>query len=301
MRILLTGSSGHIGRAIARHLWECGHDIVGVSRTVCPSLPPELVQIALDITRESFCEAIQVQAGKCDAVIHAAACLDSTVDVSQITRTNCLGTHQVLQAAMAMKASCFLYISGLNILGLPVEHPITEAHPINPLDAYAASKYYGELLVRFAGTASMRTLSLRPSSPVGSGLHRKRIFRLFVENALNNTALTLHGTGARRQDYVDVRDVALAVQLALEKECHGIYNVGSGIPVSNRTLAEIVISTLNSSSEWVFTGHPDPEEALCWDLCIEKARHELGYAPRYSLEQSIKELASEITAGASMS
>ncbi|HOH28919.1 MAG TPA: hypothetical protein PLC40_04520, partial [Candidatus Hydrogenedentes bacterium] len=74
----------------------------------------------------------------------------------------------------------------------------------------------------------------------------------------------------------------------------GIYNLGSGVPASNLELAQRCIQTLRSSSEIVMTGENDPDDQVCWDLSIAKAARDFGYRPRFTLEQSIADLAAEI-------
>ena len=88
-----------------------------------------------------------------------------------------------------------------------------------------------------------------------------------------------------------MRDVAAAVEACLASGPAGLCNLGSGRDMSNEELARACVSVLNSKSEIVFSGRPDPEEGIIWRVSIEKARHRLGYEPRFSLEESIQSLA----------
>ena len=297
MRVLVTGISGHVGGAVAKQLLEAGHEVHGVSRTLpVGPLATACTCHAMGIAAPDFVEALSPMLGPCDAVVHAAACQDMRLDATKISRINAFGTHQVLALALRLGARQCVYLSSLSLLGLPQTHPVTEAHPVAPSDAYALSKYYGEQLCHLAEAEGLPCAALRISSPIGPGLRYRRIFRLFVEKALRHEPITLHGQGARRQDYVDVRDIARAVLLTLEKAggCSGVYQIGSGQPVSNRELAESCIRTLDSRSEIGFSGQPDPHDAVCWDLSLEKAAKELGFAPRHGLEDSIRNLAAEL-------
>lgn len=293
MRIIVTGVSGHVGGAVAAALREDGHDVTGVSRSR-PSVQLGGAELfTLDITAPDFCDRLVHRVGSCDAVIHAAACIDGTAPLPEIIRINCLGTAQVLEAARQLQAGCIVYLSSLSILGKPCVHPVTEEHPLAPGTAYAVSKLAGEQLTLLADSAP-RAVSLRISSPVGPGLRHKRIFHVFVERAKQRTPLLVNGTGARRQDYVDVRDIARAVKQVLESECSGVYNLGAGKPTSNLELARLCVKTLHSSSEIVMTGVQDPEDDVCWDLCIDKAARDFGYLPRYPLERSVADLAASL-------
>lgn len=293
MRILVTGTSGHVGGAVAILLQECGHDVVGVSRSRSSMLPPSIRQCPIDI---GACDALKVllKIGPVDAVVHAAAAIDNTVGITEIMRTNCLGTAQVLEATRKLGATCFLYISSLSVLGKPVLHPVTEEHPLAPPTPYAVSKLTGERLALFVSD-SLRTLAFRISSPVGPSLRQGRIFHTFVRNAKGNAPLLVNGTGGRCQDYVDVRDIARVSLRALESDCQGIYNIGSGKAVSNLDLAKKCIATLRSSSEIIMTGKVDPDDEVCWDLSITKAATDLGYRPEFPLERSMLDLSAEIS------
>ena len=292
MRILVTGTSGHVGGAIALVLNQCGHDVVGVSRSCNIALPPSIDQHSLDIGTSDFATGLR-RIKPLDAVVHAAAVIDNTVGLPEIIRTNCLGTARVLETAQELGATSFIYISSLSVLGKPSHHPITESHSLAPLTPYAVSKLAGEQLVLLMRN-SLRTIAFRISSPIGPDLRPGRIFHTFVKNAKGNAPVLVNGTGKRSQDYVDVRDIGRAALQALESDCHGVYNVGAGKMVSNFALAKKCIETLGSSSEIIMTGKVDPDDAVRWDISIAKAGADFDYLPEFPLERSILDLASRI-------
>jgi nucleoside-diphosphate-sugar epimerase len=130
-------------------------------------------------------------------------------------------------------------------------------------------------------------VSLRISSPVGPETPRGRIFSEFVHKAVHGEPLVLAGTGGRRQNYVDVRDVAAAVAQCVKSDVQGVFNVAGAASVSNLELAESCIRTLSSTSTFSFSGAPDAEENVRWDVSIERARAAFGYVPACSIEDSI--------------
>ncbi len=291
MKIVVTGCSGHVGGAIARHFCERNNQVIGINRHGSLALPAQITQISHDIASGDFLQQARQSIGSCDAVIHAAAHIANDAEDFDISRTNCLGTHQVLKLATALKAGVFVFFSSLSVLGTPEVHPVTELHPLRPHTAYAASKLYGEQLTAMASSSSMRTVALRISSPVGPHLVHRHIFRVFVENAMAGNPLVLHGKGTRQQDYVDGRDIAAAVASVLECEVQGIFNIGSGVPLSNLHLAQSCIQALHSKSEIQFSGGEDKQDDICWDLSIEKAARQLKYEPAYTIDDSIRDAA----------
>ena len=105
------------------------------------------------------------------------------------------------------------------------------------------------------------------------------------------------GSGTRRQNYVDVRDVAVAVEKCLLRRTTGIFNIAGNRSISNKDLAETCVSNLRSSSSITFTGQPDREEGIAWEVSIEKAKRCLDYSPRYGIEESILSLGAEYAVG----
>ena len=296
MRVLVTGSSGHVGSTIATHLLNNGWEVIGLSRT--PGKVKELVQyVQADISSSSFVEQVSSATLPCAAIVHAAAALDKDLYVPAISLTNCLGTQQVLRLAQMWGANSFVYISSVPVIGMPQQLPITEGHPMNPLTAYHASKLYGEHLTEIARRSGLTSAILRLTSPVGPGMPGNRILSVFVRRALANEPLQLFGHGTRRQNYVDVRDVALAVEQCLQQRVAGLFNIGGRHSISNHDLAKLCVRVLGSSSPITFTDQPDPEEGIIWQISIAKAAEHFAYDPQYGIEESIRALGAEYAAG----
>ena len=116
---------------------------------------------------------------------------------------------------------------------------------------------------------------------------------VFVRRALAGEPIVLLGRGTRRQNYVDVRDVAAAVVRALDSSATGVFNVAGAETVSNLELAETAVAELTSSSPITHDG-TDPEEGMSWEVSIERAAAELAWRPRFSAADSIRAIAEEL-------
>jgi nucleoside-diphosphate-sugar epimerase len=156
---------------------------------------------------------------------------------------------------------------------------------------------FGEHLVRLAASPALRTASLRLTSPIGPGTPPGRIFSEFAGRARRGEPLVLAGQGGRRQNYVDVRDIARAVGQCLQTGASGIFNVAGTADVSNLELARCCIQTLGSASPVAFSGTADPEEHIAWVVSTEKARRSFGYQPVHSLADSIQAYVSSHESG----
>jgi nucleoside-diphosphate-sugar epimerase len=286
--VLVTGTSGHLGGVIGAHLHEQGHEVVGVSRRLNSSARTVSRAISLDLASAGAAEAIAAAAAPCDAIVHAAAAIDRDPLAPAITLTNGLGTQQLLALATRWKVEGFVFLSSVPVIGRPVELPITESHPVCPASAYHASKLYGEQLVRLGTTTGV---SLRLTAPVGPGMDERRILPVFVRRALRGQPLEVAGEGSRGQDYVDARDVASAVEAALERRATGVLNVASGRCITNLELARLCLEVIDSNSTVRLSGEPDPEEGVRWEVSTARAERQIGYRPAHPLEDSIAALA----------
>jgi UDP-glucose 4-epimerase len=294
MRILVTGSTGLVGRACAVRLAELGHEVIGAARGSSGD-PAYAAELAADLAEPGSDRALEEATDPCGAIVHAAATRSRDDTDPEIPLVNCLGTQRMLALASRWQSEAFVYISGVTVIGTPHMLPVTEEHPVAPPDAYLASKVFGEQVVAAARTRSLRTCTLRLTAPVGPLMPAERIISVFVRRALAGEPLVLAGNGGRRQDYVDVRDAAGAVGLALERPASGILNVGAGRSTSNRELAELCAEVVGSGSPIVYEG-ADPADDLDWMVSIERAASELGWRPQRRLAETVAELAERIRA-----
>lgn len=285
-RVLVTGSSGLVGSAIAQELLREGYEVVGLGRRLTRANRGLTAAVSADLSRPGALVAA-LEGPRCDAVVHAAASLSQDPYAAELSLTNGLGTQQAVELASRWEVQCLVFTSSLPVIGRPCQLPVTEAHPVDPPSAYHASKLYGEHLVALAVRGGLAAVNLRLSSPVGAGMARGRILSTFVARAMAGEPLMLAGRGSRGQDYVDVRDIARAVRLCIEQRALGLLNIASGRCVTNLELARCCVETLGSDAPVELSGRPDPEEGTRWEVSIEAAEREIGYRPKVRLRESI--------------
>jgi len=296
MRVLITGTNGMVGGAIATQLLTKGFEVAALNRKPT-SIKGMAQSVQADISMASLAERISKEIDPCDAIVHTAASMDKNPDQGDIIHTNCFGTQQLLNLAKNWGVKRFIFISSVPVIGIPQSLPITEEHPTHPLTAYHASKLFGEYLVRIATNDHLEGTVLRLTSPVGPEMPDNRILSVFVRKSLANMPLQLLGQGTRQQNYIDVRDVAVVVEECLRRQISGIFNIAGKNRISNLELAERCIQILQSSSKILFTGSQDPEEGMIWDVSIKKAEKYLGFNPQYTVENTITALGAGYAAG----
>jgi len=159
-----------------------------------------------------------------------------------------------------------------------------------PANLYGAAKLAGEELLGCLETRGVRTVSLRLSSLYAHGQYEGTVLPMMVSRARQRQNITVFGDGTRTQDFLHCDDAARALLRCFEKEAQGVYNVGSGTPVTMADLAQTV-SRVFSDGETKIAYEPAKADGdLGIKLDITKAKHELNYEPQVQLEQGLRQL-----------
>lgn len=297
MNILVTGTNGFIGNHVAQYLHDKGHHIIGLGRSEKPFDASNVDEyIRCDLGSERASNIPLLTKTKIEAVIHLAADMRKEPHLVEVITANCAGTQRLLEMCETNGIKTFLQLSSLPVIGKPLQHPITEEHPIHPYTVYHITKRTEELLANYAYEYhGVRTASFRISAPIGTRVNPKTIFPTFIRKALNNETLTLLGKGTRRQNYVYVNDIAHCLELSLICEnVHGVYNLTSNLLISNIDLAKTIIKVLNSDSAIELHGD-DPMDDYVWDASLERLTSDSGYSPSTKIDDVILEYSKWLT------
>ena len=151
MRIIVTGSSGLLGRHVCHEMVARGHDVFGVDRVPAASVPWQ--QAAADLMDLGV--ALQL-IRHCDAVVHLAS-LPRPLGLAdaEVFRTNVALNYNVTEAAALGGVPRLIYASSVSVLGnpfgprlIPTRYlPIDADHPPAPQESYGLSKWLGEEIV----------------------------------------------------------------------------------------------------------------------------------------------------------
>ncbi len=276
---LVTGATGFVGRALAARLLAEGWAVSALVRDPA-RLPDGVEGIAGDLARP---ETLTVDRDY-DALFHLAAQLPAPD--ADFRTCNVEATQALLSAAGRAGVARFVYMSSISVIGAPIETPVGEDHPIAPNNPYSDSKLAAEQACVAAYEGGQSAVSLRLTSPYGPGMAKGTVLPIFVGRALRGEPLTWHGAGSRAQDFVHVDDVAAGCIAAAEATAPGpLYNLASGNATTMRSLAETIAVQTGASA--TASGQPDPQDGVRWDISIDRARDELGYAPRVAFADGL--------------
>jgi len=272
MKILVTGSSGRIGRYVVRELVQAGHEVTGAD--VVP--PAEALCRALRVDLTDAGEVFQAAAtARADAVVHLGAWADAGVVPD--TRTygdNVRGTFNLFQACADLGIRRVVSASSAQVYGLakapPLYVPMDEAHPLRPANCYALSKMAGEQAAEyFAARWGLTILSFRF---MGVRAPAK------LDPEMDQIAQDPGSDARLLWTRTDARDAALACRLAVEAEevFSGPYNITGPRVAPSEPTAALVERTFGERTE-VRSALPDHLSPLS----CARAEAAFGYRPRF--------------------
>jgi len=218
MRVIVTGGSGKAGAYVVRELAAAGYAVTNLDVRRGEGLPGSFIKVDLLNTGEVYDAVAQV---KPELVCHVAANPAPSGDPRQtVFANNVLSTYHVAQAAGDFEVKRFVYASSEMATGwlttdqLPPRLPFAEEDRATTPNAYALSKYLGEVI--------SDSLSVRyPEMPIVS---------LRINNVITPETYTWladrragypQGGSGNFWSYIDVRDVATAFRCALEANTVG--------------------------------------------------------------------------------
>jgi UDP-glucose 4-epimerase len=301
MRALVTGGAGFIGSTLVDRLLQDGHDVVVVDDLRRGRL--DNLTAALASGRCRLHQADIVSPGLADVfadarpgvVFHLAAQIDVRVSVADplldVTQ-NVLGTVNLAEAARSNGTRKVVFSSsGGSIYGTPDQLPVSESAPVNPKSPYAASKVSAEIYLNmFRQLYGLECTHLALANVYGprQDPHGEAgVVAIFARALLAGEPTRVFGDGGNTRDYVYVDDVVEAF-LAASGELGGgrRYNIGTGVPTSDRELHSLVAKEAGAPDE------PEYAPARLGDLRASAldasvARAELGWRPQVNIVEGV--------------
>ncbi len=273
--MIVTGSSGWLGRPVALALLEAGHAVRGIDAVAPPPGSP-WDHVSADLTDLGAAVELLREA---DAVAHIAAIPRPTGRApGAVFATNVAAAHAVIEAAVLNGVPRVVYASSFSVLGYPffvtptapLFLPLDESHPAAPQDAYALSKWLGEEILDAAvRRAGLVGISLRmPWIQTPASFPREVVPR------------RADAAGAARDlwSYLDARDAAAAFVAATE--CRAGGHVRLFLSAADTYATRPTMELARAHFPDVPIRRPIAGTASVFDLAA--AERVLGFAPRHS-------------------
>ena len=235
MRVLVTGASGLLGRAVATSILAAGHEVRTLQRS------PSRVEGATDVLG-SVTDATSVARATAgvDGIVHLAAKVSLAGDPAEFEAVNVGGTLRLLRAAVESDVGRFVYVSSPSVAHSGSSIVGDDAEPADPLRAhgdYARTKAQAELLALAADSPALAVVAVRPHLVWGPG--DTQLVARIVERARQGR-LPLLGKGAALIDSTYIDNAASGIAAALERAPHvhgNSYVITNGEP---RPVAELL-------------------------------------------------------------
>ena len=284
--ILITGSRGLIGSAVAKRLEAAGHEV----RTFDVRDDPEQ-----DIRRPA---ALSKALEGVDGVIHLAAVsrvVWAQADPDKTWTTNVEALESLVSAARGMSRSPWLvFASSREVYGEPINLPVAESAPLVPRNVYARSKVAGEAIVQAAAAEGLVANVARFSNVYGCIQdHHDRVVPAFARAAATGGVMRVEGAD-HLFDFTHIADVARGLHLLTDATATGErldpihFVTGHGTTLGQ--LADIAVRTSDGRAT------REPAEPRNYDVARftgdpRRAREQLGWIAEIGINEGFAGLA----------
>lgn len=272
----MTGASGAIGREIRDILArQPGWRIQTLGRGAGNDIQEDLTTLSAPLA-----DTLSPK----EVILHFAAAVPINADDD--TESNAQATRAMDEAIVTLARQwdvpCF-YVSGCSLYDNDAPGEKDETSPLQDhlSSAYLQAKKDGEALF----LSYPKSVILRLSNPVTRNMDSGNVIGTFYRRAKTGQPITLWGTGARQQDFIDSRDIAHAVKLLIENKAAGLYNVAGGHSTTMAELAALFERLYGAAV--TFSPQNDPQERHTARFSTAKLEQETGWKPAYRLETSL--------------
>ena len=306
MQVLVVGGAGYIGSHMVKLLVQRGFEV-----TVLDNLSAgyrDAVRGARfvlgDLFERDVIEDLCRETGF-DGVLHFASHIqvgESVREPAKYYRNNVFKTQNLLDVMVAQRVRCLIFSSTAAIFGEPVQIPIDENHPKQPMNPYGRGKWMVEQMLEDYDTAyGLKSVCLRYFNAAGADPEGELGERHDPETHL--IPLVLQAASGRRshitvfgddyntpdgtciRDYIHISDLCEAHLLALQQLWAGAdsaaYNLGNGNGFSVREVIETArqVTGRDIPVEYSKRRLGDPARLVADS---RRAQAELGWSPRYA-------------------
>lgn len=319
MRCLVTGAAGFVGGSLVERLRHEGHEVVAlVPREEDAERLQGLGAQCEVLVPEELDEAAMRWLPGCTHVFHCDAYLDPEGPSEAFREVNVRGTRRLLELCLQAEVKRMVYLSSQSVVWDGDTEPLDEAdpYPAHHLDPYSASRAEAERLVLAAARAGrIEAVALRPGWTWGPGdtsllpLLVRRALKgpiplvgsgefltatTYIEHLLDALWEAATRPGISGRAYFVSDDVSLTHRAFIDLQLSAVGVVASYVHIPSM-VAKAAAAVIEATSPWV--GLPSPLIRLLTGMASQgishnttRARTELGYLSRVSLEEGIARL-----------
>lgn len=298
-RILVTGGAGFLGSNLCGYLLSKGEEVICVD-DLSSGNKKNIEEFEnnknFSFINHNVIEPLHIK-GNLHQIYHLASRASPPnyqAEPVHTMLTNAIGTNNLIKLAMEKNAT-FLFSSTSEVYGDPKQHPQKETYwgnvnPIGIRSCYDESKRFGEALsMSYMRRHNAKVKLIRIFNTYGPKMQKDdgRVVTNLINQALNNTEMTIYGDGKQTRSFCYVTDLIQGIYKMMNSEFIGPINLGNPNEIAILDLASMIKKLTRTKSEVAFKPLPEDDPARRRpDIAL--AKEKLGWEPKTSLEQGLK-------------
>jgi len=307
--VFITGGAGYCGSVLTPQLLAKGYrvtvyDTLFFGRDALPADHPNLTVVQGDI-RDTAALARAV-AGH-DAVV-SLACISNDasfeLDEALSTSINLHAFAPMVEACKAAGVRRFVYLSSSSVYGVSDAPDVTEDHPLVPLTLYNKYKGMCEPVLRSFADDRFTVVTIRPATVCGYAprLRLDLSVNILTNHAVNRNRITVFG-GAQLRPNLHIRDYCDAVELMLDVPSEPIQKEIFNVGFQNLSIMDIALLVKRVVEEEMPEKAPiaidttPSDDPRSYHINADKITRTLGYRPRFTIEDAVRDLVRAFGAG----
>ena len=285
MKVLITGTAGFIGNALAQRLLDRGDEIIGVdnvndyyevalkeARLAKVKDHPKFTEVRVSIEdREAMGEIFSTH--KPQRVVNLAAQAGvrySLINPYSYIDSNIMGFTNILEGCRHNEIEHLVYASSSSVYGANERMPFSVHHNVDhPVSLYAASKKANELMAHtYSHLYNLPTTGLRFFTVYGPWGRPDMALFLFTKNIIEGKPIDVFNHGKHRRDFTYIDDIVEGIirtldnvakpndnwsgdnpDTATSKAPYRIYNIGNNKPVELMRYIEIIEECIGKKAD----------------------------------------------------
>jgi len=304
--ILIIGGAGYIGSVLSRKLLQQGYSVrildtllYGQDSIAELMGHPRFTLVEGDSRDVSTVFKAMLDM---DAVVHLGELVGDpacALDERLTLEINLAATRMVAEAAQGCGVKRFIYSSSCSVYGYSSDI-LDERSTLNPVSLYARAKIGSERTLLELNGPNFHPVILRFATVYGLSPRPRfdLVVNVLAAKAVSDGEITIFG-GEQWRPFVHVADVAQAITLCLTAPLVNvkarIFNVGKD--EQNYTISQVGQLVQRVVPEAKLTNQGDSQDQRSYYVSFARIRHELGFKPRFTVEDGINEIATEVRKG----
>lgn len=305
-KVLVVGASGSLGRGVVRHL-KAKHDVVATySKNSFEESGVNVEQVDIRVP-----ENLERLERDFEVVVLIAGAMPATMqgyNPAAYINTNISGTLNVLEFCRKKNIRKIIYVMTFSDVshkffnGVPIESDeergltLTGDHAVYSISKVAAC----DLIEHYHQEHGFQTIIFRIPTVYCAdnnfdyyvdGVNRTKAYIKMIKSIVSNQKVELWGDPNHSKDMPYIKDFARLIELGIEhKDAQGMFNAGTGRPVSLKHLVETMISVFSPNDTVQVIPRPEMPSQPNFTFDMRKTEDVFGFVPEWSLREMLEDI-----------